>query len=68
VKNRGLLLAARRRSCGSPRDRGRNFEAELKSKVPVQVRRGEMMLKALDAGRNLDRLDYLLQAVRFGKR
>ncbi|HJZ95736.1 MAG TPA: neutral/alkaline non-lysosomal ceramidase N-terminal domain-containing protein [Candidatus Solibacter sp.] len=44
-----------------------DFEAELKSKVPAQVRRGEMMLKELDAGRKLGRLDYPLQAVRFGK-
>jgi hypothetical protein len=50
----------------APRSR-EDFEAELQSKVPAQVRRGEMMLKALDAGRNLDRLDYPLQAVRFGK-
>ena len=38
----------------APRTR-QDFEAELKSKVPAQVRRGEMMLKALDAGRNPDR-------------
>ncbi len=50
----------------APRSR-QDFEAELKSKVPAQVRRGEMMLKSLDAGRKLDRLDYPLQAVRFGK-
>jgi neutral ceramidase len=50
----------------APRSR-QDFEAELKSKVPAQVRRGEMMLKELDAGRNLERLDYPLQAVRFGK-
>jgi hypothetical protein len=43
-----------------------DFEAELKSKVPAQVRRGEMMLKELDAGRKLGRLEYPLQAVRFG--
>jgi hypothetical protein len=50
----------------APRSRA-DFETELKSKVPAQVRRGEMMLKSLDAGRNLERLDYPLQAVRFGK-
>ena len=50
----------------APRSR-QDFEAELKSKVPAQVRRGEMMLKSLDAGKNLERLDYPLQAVRFGK-
>jgi hypothetical protein len=50
----------------APRSR-QDFEAELKSKVPAQVRRGEMMLKALDTGKKLDGLDYPLQAVRFGK-
>jgi len=43
-----------------------DFEAELQSKVPAQARRGEMMLKELDAGRKIGRLDYPLQAVRFG--
>ena len=50
----------------APRSR-QDFEAELKSKVPAQVRRGEMMLKALDAGKKLDRLDYPLQAVQVRK-
>ena len=49
----------------APRSR-HDFEAELQSKVPAQVRRGEMMLKELDTGKKLDRLDYPLQAVRFG--
>jgi neutral ceramidase len=49
----------------APRSR-QDFEAELKSKVPAQVRRGEMMIKALDAGKKVGRLDYPLQAVRFG--
>lgn len=49
----------------APRSR-QEFEAELTSKVPAQVRRGEMMLKELDAGKKLGRLDYPLQAVRFG--
>ena len=38
----------------------------MKSKVPAQARRGEMMLKELDAGRKPGRLDYPLQAIRFG--
>jgi hypothetical protein len=50
----------------APRSR-QDFEAELKSKVPAQARRGEMMLKALDAGKKLGGLDYPVQAVRFGK-
>jgi hypothetical protein len=49
----------------APRSR-QDFEAELTSKVPAQARRGEMMLKELDAGGILGRLDYPLQAVRFG--
>ena len=49
----------------APRSR-QDFEAELKSRVPAQVRRGEMMIKALDAGKKVGRLDYPLQAVRFG--
>ena len=49
----------------APRSR-QDFEAELKSKVPAQVRRGEMMIKALDTGKKVGRLDYPLQAVRFG--
>jgi neutral ceramidase len=49
----------------APRSR-QDFEAELKSKVPAQARRGEIMLKALAAGKKVDRLDYPLQAVRFG--
>ena len=38
----------------------------MKSEVPAQVRRGEMMIRALDAGKKVGRLDYPLQAVRFG--
>jgi hypothetical protein len=49
----------------APRSR-QDFEAELKSKVPAQVRRAGIMIKALDAGKRVDRLDYPLQAVRFG--
>ena len=43
-----------------------DFETELKSKVPAQARRAAIMLKALDAGKRVDRIDYPLQAVRFG--
>jgi hypothetical protein len=50
----------------APRTRA-DFEAERESKVPAQVRRGEMMLKALDAGRKVDRIEYPVQAVRFGR-
>ena len=49
----------------APRSR-QDFEAERNSKVPAQVRRGEMMIRALDAAKKVDRLDYPLQAVRFG--
>ena len=50
----------------APRSR-QDFEAELKSRVPAQVRRGEIMIKALDTGRRVDRIDYPLQAARFGR-
>jgi hypothetical protein len=43
------------------------FEAELKSSIPAQVRRAQSMLKALDAGKTIDRIDYPVQAVRFGR-
>ena len=43
-----------------------DFEGELNSKVPAQVRRAGIMLKALDAGKRVEQLDYPLQAVRFG--
>jgi hypothetical protein len=49
----------------APRTR-QDFETDLKSNVPAQARRGEIMIKALDAGKRVDRLDYPLQAVRFG--
>ena len=48
----------------APRSR-QDFEAERKSKVPAQVRRGEMMIQALNSGKRVDRLEYPLQAVRF---
>lgn len=44
-----------------------DFEAELKATVPAQARRARMMLDALDAGRMIDRIDYPVQAVRFGQ-
>lgn len=53
-----LLLAPRTRL---------DFEAELKSTLPARVRRAQMMLKALDAGKSIDRIDYPVQAVRFGR-
>lgn len=49
----------------APRSR-QDFEAERNSKAPAQVRRGEIMMRALDSGKRVDRLDYPLQAVRFG--
>jgi len=49
----------------APRSR-QDFEAERNRKVPAQVRRGEIMIKTLDSGKKVDRLDYPLQAVRFG--
>jgi hypothetical protein len=49
----------------APRTRT-DFEEELKSSVPAQVRRAQMMLKALDAGEAIGRIDYPVQAVRFG--
>ncbi len=50
----------------SPRTR-QDFEAELQSKVPAQARRAQMMLKAMDSGKTIDRIDYPVQAVRFGR-
>ena len=50
----------------SPRTR-LDFEAELKSSLPAQVRRAQMMLTALDAGNTIDRIDYPVQAMRFGR-
>src|SRR5262249_51771180 len=35
--------------------------------VPAEVRRGRMMLDALDAGRMIDRVQYPVQAIRFGR-
>ncbi len=50
----------------APRTR-QGLEAELQSKVAAQARRARMMLTALDAGKTIDRIDYPVQAVRFGR-
>jgi neutral ceramidase len=65
----GPIRAAFRRTVLqlAPRTR-QDFEAELKSNVPAQARRAQMMLKALDAGKDIERIDYPVQAVRFGRR
>jgi hypothetical protein len=49
----------------APRTR-EDLEAELKSPVAAQVRRARMMLKEVDARKPIDRIDYPVQAVRFG--
>jgi hypothetical protein len=51
----------------APRTRP-DLEAELKSRVPANARRAGLMLKAIDAGRKIDQIDYPVQAVRFGNR
>ncbi len=53
-----LQLAARTRE---------EFQQELKSTVPAVVRRAETMLKAMDAGKRIDSVEYPMAAVRFGK-
>ncbi len=50
----------------APRTR-QDFDAELKSSVPAQARRARMMLKALDAGKDIEKVEYPVQAVRFGR-
>jgi neutral ceramidase len=49
----------------APRSRD-DFEKELKSPIPAVVRRAELMLKAMDAGRPIDQVEYPVEAVRFG--
>jgi neutral ceramidase len=44
-----------------------DFETELTSSLPAEVRRAQMMLKILDAGGTIDRIEYPVQAVRFGR-
>jgi hypothetical protein len=50
----------------APRSRA-DLAAELKAPVAAQGRRAQMMLKALDAGKTIDRIEYPVQAVRFGR-
>jgi neutral ceramidase len=50
----------------APRSRA-ELEAELKAPVAAQVRRAQMMLKLVDAGKPIDRIAYPVQAVRFGR-
>ena len=49
----------------APRSR-EDFEEERKSTTPAVVRRAELMLKAMDAGRRIDEVAYPVAAVRFG--
>ena len=49
----------------APRTR-EDFEKELKSTVPGEVRRARTMLDALAAGRRIDTVEYPVEAVRFG--
>ncbi len=50
----------------APRSR-EDFEKERASTVPAVARRAELMLKAMDAGRRIDVVEYPVQAVRFGR-
>ena len=49
----------------APRTR-QNFMEELKSSVPVNVRRAQLMLQALDNGKRIGEIDYPVEVVRFG--
>jgi len=49
----------------APRSR-EDFEQERKSPVPAVVRRAELMLKAMDAGQRIDKVEYPVEAIRFG--
>jgi hypothetical protein len=49
----------------APRTRA-DLEAELKVPLAAQVRRAQMMLQLVDAGKRIDRVDYPVQAVRLG--
>ncbi|HEY3839030.1 MAG TPA: neutral/alkaline non-lysosomal ceramidase N-terminal domain-containing protein [Bryobacteraceae bacterium] len=49
----------------APRTR-EDFQKELESKVPAEVRRAKLMLSAMDAGRRIDEVPYPVEAVRFG--
>lgn len=50
----------------APRTRD-DFEKELKSTVPAEVRRAQLMLKAMDEGKQIDTVPYPIEAVRFGR-
>jgi hypothetical protein len=49
----------------APRSR-EDFQAEMKSPLAAAGRRARMMLNRLDAGKTIDRIEYPVQAVRFG--
>jgi neutral ceramidase len=50
----------------APRTRT-DLEAELHDPLPAKTRRAAMMLKALDAGRKIDTVQYPVAAIRFGR-
>jgi neutral ceramidase len=50
----------------APRTR-QDFEAERKDPLAAKVRRANLMLAALDAGRQINTVAYPVQAIRFGK-
>jgi neutral ceramidase len=50
----------------APRTRA-DLEAELHDPLPAKTRRAAMMLKALDAGRKIDTVEYPVEAIRFGR-
>jgi len=50
----------------APRTRA-DLEAELHDPLPAKTRRAAMMLKALDAGRTIDTVQYPVEAIRFGR-
>jgi neutral ceramidase len=50
----------------APRTRA-DLEAELHDPLPAKTRRAAMMLKALDAGRKIDTIEYPVEAICFGR-
>jgi len=50
----------------APRTR-QDLEAERKSSVPAEVRRANLMLKALDEGKRIDQIEYPVQVARFAR-
>jgi neutral ceramidase len=50
----------------APRTR-QDFEAERKDPLAAKVRRADLMLAALDAGKKIDTVEYPVQAIRFGR-